>query len=87
VGKVLLTIQVMPKSAEANLAAIEERIKKLDDIGELKEITEEAIAFGLKAIKVLTLVEDTGGVADKIEEKLGKIKDVQEARVIDLTLI
>lgn len=86
-AKVLLTIQVMPKSAEVKLDAIKDAIKAQTDIGEIKEITEEAIAFGLKAVKVLTLVDDTGGVSDKIEAKLRSIKDVQEARVVDLTLV
>ena len=84
---VLLTIQIMPESVEVDLKKVEADVKKLKLFGEIKDIKEEPIAFGLKAIKVLTMVPDEGGLTDKIEEAARKIPGVQSAEVIGVTLI
>lgn len=84
---VLLTLQIMPESVEIDLKKIEAAVKKLKIVGEIKDIKEEPIAFGLKAIKVLTMVPDEGGLTDKIEQEAAKIKGVQSAEVVGVTLI
>ena len=84
---VLLTLQLMPESVEVDLKAIEAAAKKLKLIGEIKDIKEEPIAFGLKAIKILTMIPDEGGLTDKIEEEARTIKGVQSAEVVGVTLI
>lgn len=86
-GKVLLTIQIMPSSTDIDLKKLRGTIQKLKDVGAIREIREEPVAFGLKALVLLTLVDDTGGVADAIEDRLKKLDGVQDARVTDLTLV
>lgn len=85
-GKVLATFQVMPKSVDVDLSKVKAQIQKMKDLGEIKDIKEEPIAFGLKCLKVLTMFDDIGGIVEKIEGKLKTIKDVDEARCIDVTL-
>lgn len=77
----------MPESAEFDLKKLAAEVKKLKLIGEIKDIKEEPIAFGLKAVKVLTMVPDEGGLTEKIEEAARKVKGVQSAEVVGVTLI
>lgn len=85
-GKVLATFQIMPKGTEVDLKKVTEAAKKLNDIGQVKEIKEEPVAFGLKCLKLLTMIDDAGGITEKIEAQLKKISGVEDARCIDVTL-
>ncbi|VVB60407.1 Elongation factor 1-beta [uncultured archaeon] len=87
VRNVILTLQIMPESVEVSLQKIKEDVKKLKLIGQIKDMKEEPVAFGLKSLKVLTIVPDEGGLTDKIEEAVRKIKGVQSAETIGVTLI
>ncbi len=84
---VILTLQVMPESVEVSLDAIKDELKKLEIIGQIKDMKEEPVAFGLKSLKVLTILPDEGGLTDKIEEAVRKIKGVRSAETVGVTLI
>lgn len=73
----------MPESVSTKMENIKKEILKL----EAKEIKEEEIAFGLKSLKVLFLIEDEGGVQDKIIKNLESIEGVKEVQILDTTLI
>ncbi len=84
---VILTLQIMPESVETSLEEIKAALKKMPIIGQIKDMKEEPIAFGLKALKVLTILPDEGGLTDKIEEAVRKLKGVQSAETVGVTLI
>lgn len=84
---VILTLQIMPESVEVNLEEIKAALKKMPIMGQIKDMKEEPIAFGLKALKVLTILPDEGGLTDKIEAAARKIKGVQSAETVGVTLI
>lgn len=84
---VILTLQIMPESVEVSLESIKAELKKMPVIGQIKDMKEEPVAFGLKALKVLTILPDEGGLTDKIEEAVRKIKGVQSAETVGVTLI
>jgi translation elongation factor EF-1beta len=76
---VLFRIYTEPGNEEA---VRKEIIKDLNPKGtELEEV-----AFGIKVVKVLFIHDDKTGSSD-IEEKLKKIKNVNEVEVIEETLI
>lgn len=82
-GKVAMNIKVMPESAETDIEKISEEIKnKL----EVKDLKIEPIAFGLKAIKILVLVEDNEG-SEKVENTIRDIEGVGEVEVESVTLV
>ncbi|MBU4245525.1 MAG: elongation factor 1-beta [Nanoarchaeota archaeon] len=87
VRNVILTLQVMPESVEVSLESIKAEIKKMPIMGQIKDMKEEPVAFGLKSLKVLTILPDEGGITDKIEEAVRKIKGVQSAETVGVTLI
>jgi len=83
-GKVALTLKVMPKSPEVDLAKLKEEIKKLGDV---QEINEKPIAFGLVCLEVLFVFDDKEGGVDEKEEKIRSLEDVESVESGEVTLI
>ncbi len=82
-GKVAMNIKVMPENPEVNVEKIGEEIKQKLEVKDLKI---EPIAFGLKALKVLVIVEDSEG-SEKVENTIKGIEGVGEVEVESVTLI
>jgi len=83
-GSVAVILRVMPESPEINLEDLKKSMKaKLPGIQEIKE---EPIGFGLKALKVLAVVNDAGGETDAVEKTLNQIPGVERAEIIEVTL-
>lgn len=82
-GLVAITFKVMPESPETDLNYIAEELKK---IGDVKQVKETPLAFGLKMIEVLMTFEDKQGIGD-IEEKIRSISGVGEVEAGDVTLL
>lgn len=86
-GQVAATLKVMPESSESDIEQIKKEIESLDfDNVQLKEMKVENMAFGLKAIKLLYIMPDTGGT-DSIEDTIRKIRGVGEVEPGELTLL
>ncbi len=85
--KVLITYKIMPESVETDLSGLENRIKENLNNVEIKDIKQEPIAFGLKALKVLVMVEDKAGISDEIEKKLSELNEVESVETESITLI
>jgi len=83
-GNVALILKVMPESPEVNLEELKADIRKT--LPGVKEIVEEPIGFGLKALKLVVVVSDQGGESDAVEGTLGSLKGVERAEIVELTL-
>ena len=81
-AQVLVTLKVMPKEAGIDLDKLEGKIKSLT---KPDRIVREPIAFGLVALRVSKLVEDSEGQVDAIENKLRAVDDVGEIEVVEVT--
>ncbi|OYT58367.1 elongation factor 1-beta [Euryarchaeota archaeon ex4484_178] len=87
-GDVLITYKIMPEGVDVDFEKMKEEVKKkVSALGKVAEFDLQPIAFGLKALIVKVIVKDEGGVADKIEEELGKIENVQGVVIEEVTLI
>ena len=84
-GIVAVKIKLMPIGVETNLKKIEEQAKKDVEAmgGKNPSVTEEPIAFGLKAI-ILFFAWPEEKELEKLEQKLAKIKDVNSVQVVDM---
>ncbi len=83
-GTVAVIARVMPESPEVNLENLKAALKnKLPGIQDMKE---EPIGFGLKAIKLVAIVNDQGGETDAIEQALSSVEGVERAEIIEATL-
>jgi len=83
-GSVAVIIRVMPESPEINLAELKIALKQ--KLPGIQDMQEEPIGFGLKAIKLATVVNDAGGETDAIEQLLNEIPGVERAEIIEVTL-
>ena len=81
-GEVIVNFKVMPADADVDISKVESEIKSKIKI---KEIEKEPIAFGLNALKVTTVVEDSEGAADKVESELRSIDGVGEVEVTSVS--
>ena len=85
-GSVAITYRIMPEDAGTDLGPIREGITKA--VGSaLKGMQEKDVAFGLRAILALALVDDASGAGEKLEAALSAIPGVGSVEAIDVTLI
>lgn len=84
-GVAAVKIKIMPSSPSVNTKNLGEKAKELIEAsgGKNCTITEEPIAFGLKAIIAFFAWREEEEL-EKLEGKLGKIKDVNSVQVIDM---
>lgn len=84
-GIAAVKIKIMPTSPTVNTKKIGEKVKELVEYsgGKNCTISEEPIAFGLKAIIAFFAWPEEKEL-EKLEEKLGKIENVNSVEVIDM---
>lgn len=86
IGSVAITYRIMPEDAGTDLALIRESIRTA--IGPaLRGMQEKDVAFGLRAILALALVDDASGAGEKLEAALAAIPGVGSVEAIDVTLV
>jgi elongation factor 1-beta len=83
-GTVAAIIKVMPESPEINLENLKVQIR--EKVPSVHDIREEPIGFGLKALKVVAIVNDQGGQTDSLEAAIQSIPGVERAEVVEVTL-
>lgn len=80
-GEVAVTLKIMPEDADVNLDQLEKEVRSRIEV---QSIEQEPVAFGLKALRVLTVVPDAAGGTDEVEKKLAGIKGVGNVQVTDV---
>jgi elongation factor 1-beta len=82
----VVTIKIMPESPDVNLAKIQEEATKIikEFKGEVGRAEIEPIAFGLKAIKLIFVIDENLGSTDALEQKIGTVDGVQSVDVTDV---
>lgn len=82
-GKVGMTLRIMPENTEVDLSALEQTVKKVIPEGiQLTRMETVPIAFGLKALRMALVMEDAS--PDELEEVLSSIKGVQSVEIEQL---
>lgn len=90
-ASVIVTLRIMPKGPEVDLDKVyDEACKHVRDFvdpkhkdGEIrKEI--EPIGFGLKALKMLFVMDESLGSTEKLEEKIKTLPDVESVEATDV---
>jgi len=86
-ANVVVTLKIMPESPEVDLDKIEADAKKeIIDFagkGEIK-VEQEPVAFGLKALKMIFVMDESKGSTEKLEDSISDIKEVQSVQVSDM---
>ena len=81
-GQVAVVIKILPDTPE-NYESMKAEIQSKYNPKSMKE---DELAFGLKALKVMLIMNDKAG-AGNIEEEILKIKGVGQAQIEDMTLV
>lgn len=86
-AQIIITLKIMPESPAADLNKIEaEAKKKIIDFagpGDMKT-EQEPIAFGLKALKIIFVMDEAKGSTEELEDNIKEIKGVQNVEVVDV---
>lgn len=85
-AQVVITLKIMPDSPDVNLEDIKAEAKELisEFGGEVGREEIEPVAFGLKALKLFFVMNESLGSTESLEETINKIDGVQSVEVTDV---
>lgn len=87
-GKVMAVIKVMPDSADRDVNALMDELKKvIPTTAEFKGMQAKPIAFGLKSIVVAVVVSDQEGGTEPVEQAFQKVPGVENVSVESVDLV
>ena len=88
-GDVAIRMRVMPESTDVDLAKLGEAIKAaVPSYARLHAVEEKPIAFGLKDLIVVTIMDDKGGHSpEETELRFAKIPGVESVEVEEVGLL
>jgi elongation factor 1-beta len=86
-ANVIITMKIMPESPDSDLSAIEvEAKKKIEGFageGDMK-VEQEPVAFGLKALKILFVMDESKGSTESLEKEVSGIAGVNSVEITDV---
>ena len=86
-ANVVITLKIMPESPDTDLSKITEEAKaKITSFageGDMKT-EEEPIAFGLKALKILFVMDESKGSTEELEKDISSLDGVNSVEVVDV---
>ncbi len=85
-AQVIVTLKIMPDTPQVNLEEVKaEAIPLIKEFGgEVGKEEIEPIAFGLKALKLFFVMDESLGSTESLEESINKISEVQSVEVVDV---
>lgn len=86
-GQAIVTVKIMPQTPEVDLSAVKEaalqKIAEFAGEGETKS-EEQPVAFGLKALQIIFVMDEDQGSTEPIENSLQEIEGVQSVEITDV---
>lgn len=87
-GKVAISFKVMPSDESTDIDKTkDDLVRKLSEDYVLGKTSTEELAFGLKCVKIIVIVDDQGGLSDKVEETIRSFPGIGEVEVDEVSLI
>ena len=86
-ARVVVSLRIMPQSPDVDLSELETKAKKeiVDFCNSVEFRTEiQPIAFGLKALMILFVMEESIGSTEKLEQKISQVEGVESVEVTDV---
>ncbi len=83
---VVVTIKIMPESPDSDLKKIEEEAIELikNYGGDVGKVEIEPVAFGLKAVKLIFIVDESKGGTEELENEISGLDQVNSVETIDV---
>lgn len=87
-GEVGLQYRVLPEGLEVDLDKLKVDIEKALPAGaRLRASEQRPLAFGLKALHVLIVMDDKKGGAEQVEAALSSVAGVQSVEIVEMGLL
>lgn len=87
-GEVGMQFRILPEGLDVDLDKLLADIKKVLPAGAaLKASEQKPVAFGLKALHILIVMDDKKGGADDVERLLSEVPGVQSVEVVQVGLL
>ena len=87
-GEVGMQYRILPEGLEVDLKKLEEDIKKvLPEGAKLRASEERPLAFGLKALHILIVMDDKKGGAEQVETAISGVSGVQSVEIVEMGLL
>jgi elongation factor 1-beta len=88
VGEVGLQYRILPEGLEVDLKKLKDDIGKALPHGAVLRASEERpLAFGLKALHVLIVMDDKKGGAEQVENAIAGVAGVQSVEIQEMGLL
>lgn len=84
---VVVTLRIMPQNTEIDLSGLEsEAKKKIIEFCSSKEFKTsiQPIAFGLRALDIIFVMDESIGSTEALEEKISQIDGVESVEMTDV---
>jgi elongation factor 1-beta len=85
-GSVAVTLRVMPESPDVDLEALKAGVERVLRPS-FRGLKEEPVAYGLRAIVTIAIVEDASGGSERLEQALAALPGVGSVETVDVTLV
>ena len=85
--QVVVSLRIMPQNIDVNLSEMEQKVKsEIVDFCNSKEFKVEVqpIAFGLKALMILFVMEESIGTTEKLESRISQLEGIESVEVTDV---
>ena len=87
-GEVGMQYRILPEGLEVDLEKLKEDIAKaLPKEAALRASEAKPLAFGLKALHILIVIDDKKGGAEQIEDAISKVPGVQSVEIVEMGLL
>lgn len=87
-GEVGLQYRILPEGLDVDLKKLKDEIGKALPQGALLRASEERpVAFGLKALHVLIVLDDKKGGAEQVETAISGVSGVQSVEIVEMGLL
>ena len=82
---VVVTLKIMPESPESDLESISSKATEIiNSYGEVGKKEIVPVAFGLNAINLIFVMDESKGSTDELEQKVRELDEVNSAEVTDV---
>ena len=82
---VVVTLKIMPESPESDLDSISSKATEIiNSYGEVGKKEIVPVAFGLNAINLIFVMDESKGSTDELEQKVRDLDEVNSAEVTDV---
>jgi len=85
-AQVIITFKIMPTSPDVDLDGIKEKASKMikEFGGEVGKVEIEPVAFGLNALLLIFVMDESQGSTQDLEDQIAEIEEVNSIEVSDV---